>query len=338
MTRRGRRPHPDILTPREWEVLTLLREGASNPEIAERLGVSRDAVKYHVSEILSKLGLESREEAAAWRPEPPAIPVTRPVWASALSPIVGLWRAWPIAARIAGATVVAATIVGLGVLASGVLRSGGDADDDIAQPTATALASATPREVRVQPGDTIRVMTQGSPPTNATTCEQLFNYLDVKPADAQKNPVTCTVGSEAPRLIFMDVGNGVLQLSAVELVFLGNQPAAGGESDCSSIEEALFDSTQDPATAPLQIACQIPLYETGIGTTKTVWAHVNATSSVPPGPEPCWLLAPAAGGVGDGPAQKAVQCLLDLPPSTTPPASSFPATAPTALTTCCSSR
>src|ERR1700674_2168903 len=103
MTRRGRRPHPDILTPREWEVLTLLREGASNPEIAERLGVSRDAVKYHVSEILSKLGLGSREEAEAVRPEPPAIPVTRPVWARALSPIVGLWRAWPIAARIAGA-------------------------------------------------------------------------------------------------------------------------------------------------------------------------------------------------------------------------------------------
>jgi len=48
MKRRGRPPHPDILTPREWEVLGLLRDCLSNPEIAERLGVTRDAVKYHV--------------------------------------------------------------------------------------------------------------------------------------------------------------------------------------------------------------------------------------------------------------------------------------------------
>src|SRR5438445_9578199 len=101
MTRRGRRPHPDILTPREWEVLSLLREQRSNPEIAEQLGVSRDAVKYHVSEILSKLGLESREEAAAWQPEPPERPVLRPAWARLLSPIAAVLRAWPLAARIA---------------------------------------------------------------------------------------------------------------------------------------------------------------------------------------------------------------------------------------------
>jgi DNA-binding NarL/FixJ family response regulator len=48
MSRRGRPPHPDILTPREWEVLALLREGLSNPEIAERLGISRDGVKFNL--------------------------------------------------------------------------------------------------------------------------------------------------------------------------------------------------------------------------------------------------------------------------------------------------
>src|ERR1700674_843722 len=130
MTRRGRRPHPDILTPREWEVLTLLREGASNPQIAERLGVTRDAVKYHVSEILSKLGLASREEAAAWLPDPPALPVLRPAWARALGPIAGLWRAWPIAVRIAGAAVVAVAVAGLGLLLYGVTRSNSDGATD----------------------------------------------------------------------------------------------------------------------------------------------------------------------------------------------------------------
>ena len=36
MRRRGRPPYPDILTPREWEVLALLRQGLSNEEIAQR--------------------------------------------------------------------------------------------------------------------------------------------------------------------------------------------------------------------------------------------------------------------------------------------------------------
>ncbi|MCH8814733.1 MAG: helix-turn-helix transcriptional regulator [Chloroflexi bacterium] len=40
MGKRGRPKHPDILTPREWEVLELLRDGLTNEQIGERLGVS----------------------------------------------------------------------------------------------------------------------------------------------------------------------------------------------------------------------------------------------------------------------------------------------------------
>ena len=69
MNRRGRPPHPDVLTPRQWEVLALLREGLSNEQIALRLGISVDGVKFHVSEILSKLGVGSRNEAAQWEGE-----------------------------------------------------------------------------------------------------------------------------------------------------------------------------------------------------------------------------------------------------------------------------
>ena len=65
--KRGRPPYPDVLTPRQQEVLTLVREGLSNREIGQRLDISTDAVKYHVSEILGRTGSGDRREAAEWQ-------------------------------------------------------------------------------------------------------------------------------------------------------------------------------------------------------------------------------------------------------------------------------
>ena len=63
---RGRPPHDDLLTPAEWRVAEAVRHGLGNAEIAARQGVSPDAVKYHVANALSKLGLSSRIELRLW--------------------------------------------------------------------------------------------------------------------------------------------------------------------------------------------------------------------------------------------------------------------------------
>lgn len=63
----GEAPIPE-LTKRQQQVLDLLVRGYSNPQIAEALGISLDGAKWHVSEVMAKLGAESRQGAAErWR-------------------------------------------------------------------------------------------------------------------------------------------------------------------------------------------------------------------------------------------------------------------------------
>jgi len=66
ISRRGRPPFSDILTPAEWRVVEGVRHGLTNPAIANRLGITPDAVKFHVANVLAKLGLSGRKELRTW--------------------------------------------------------------------------------------------------------------------------------------------------------------------------------------------------------------------------------------------------------------------------------
>jgi len=76
--RRGRPRHPDVLTPAEWRVVDAVRHGMTNRQIAERRGISRDAVKFHVANALAKLGLPGRAALRTWDDVPAGSPVRRP--------------------------------------------------------------------------------------------------------------------------------------------------------------------------------------------------------------------------------------------------------------------
>jgi DNA-binding NarL/FixJ family response regulator len=65
LARAVRQPKRDRLTAREREILTLLAEGLSNRAAGERLGIAERTVKFHVGEILARLGASNRAQAVA---------------------------------------------------------------------------------------------------------------------------------------------------------------------------------------------------------------------------------------------------------------------------------
>jgi DNA-binding NarL/FixJ family response regulator len=73
---RAPRSAADALTPREREVLVLVAQGGTNRQIGRLLGVTERTARTHVSNILGKLGLASRTQAALWAVREGLVPAT----------------------------------------------------------------------------------------------------------------------------------------------------------------------------------------------------------------------------------------------------------------------
>ena len=59
-----------MLTPAEWRIVNFVRHGLTNQQIADRRGISLDAVKQHVASAIGKLGLSSRSALRTWSGSP----------------------------------------------------------------------------------------------------------------------------------------------------------------------------------------------------------------------------------------------------------------------------
>jgi DNA-binding CsgD family transcriptional regulator len=97
------------LSPQQRRVLDLLAEGRTNAEIAAALGLTLDGAKWHIREILGKLALESREDAAQWWRE---YQRAMPRAVRAVSGLVGLgiWKTTAVAGTVAVISVAAVAV------------------------------------------------------------------------------------------------------------------------------------------------------------------------------------------------------------------------------------
>ena len=66
LTARRASPSEVDLTPRESEVLVLVRHGLANKQIARRLGISERTVKAHLTSVFASIGVSDRTQAAVW--------------------------------------------------------------------------------------------------------------------------------------------------------------------------------------------------------------------------------------------------------------------------------
>jgi DNA-binding CsgD family transcriptional regulator len=127
-------------TPRQREVLELLARGLTNGEIARRMEISLAGAKWHVSEVLSKLGVTSREEAAEYWHDEHSVAGRARQW---MRGFVGLATLkWIGIGSLAGVVVGVGAILGVALLADGSEPSA-----ELAQP---AAATVTARPVYSQ--------------------------------------------------------------------------------------------------------------------------------------------------------------------------------------------
>ena len=317
----GRPKHDDILTPREWEVLSLLKEGCSNEEIAERLGIGVNGAKYHVSNIISKLGVRSRKEAA----EQVVAPRQRGFAFPAILSKTGLFTA------LAGSLLIV-SVAALSLLAVGVAINGSRTTNVL--PTSTVSAA---EESRSEVPESTPALSSPINSEDLGTQQQVWIYADsslqgescleflpdmipttASPATPGK-AVECIWdhGSQI-RLTLEKDEFGVLHLVEVShlVVTTNSLPQPYFIQSCSAIEAYLFPGNASPedGSATVALCRYVPPGRGADWRMIQTWSPVLAGSDVSafPPDTPCWHLAINLGSTLEAESVP-IRCILALP-------------------------
>lgn len=237
---RGRPSYGYDFSPAERRVLEHLRLGLTNAEIAERLGISPDGVKYHVSNMLGKLSLENRHQLAAYEPAQPA----RTPWI--LLPAAAARRAASALAAHPAVPGVALGALVLG-LAVAVYLVGPGSDDD------RPAAVLTPRP---QPSATASpIATLPAPAASTATGTPLATITpSPSPAPAIEIPSRPAFGAFGDTIAaYLSAGGGVDDCLAAlsadwALPALGQPQCVRGDFNGDGIEDLLLLAA-DPTTS-----------------------------------------------------------------------------------------
>ena len=263
MTRRGRGrpPYPDILTPAEWRVLEEVRTGATNAEIAVRLGVSPLTVKYHVSNILGKLELRNRRQIATWQPEREPVRLPQLVAARARALVAPLLAPFALVPKpalgIAAAAVVALAALPAIVVAVVLTRPTEEpvnvliSPDPSPSPAAPAPTTSTPTPTPAPQA------TATPPPTPAPEPEP--TPIPAPPIDSTPNALGIREIATDEAFIRLEYAPGELITEAVGLFFLdvetgavegwqhvdGLSPSASPSNRYIAVDGAIHDREED---------------------------------------------------------------------------------------------
>jgi DNA-binding CsgD family transcriptional regulator len=137
------------LTARQQQVLELIASGCTNREIGDRLGISLDGAKWHVSEVLARLNLDTREEAADYWRRQNGLRTRLARVAKATGAAVS-WKWLAAAGALTGVAAIAAIAV--------LVVLDGESAPPAAAPVSTAMATATPTH---SPGPAVVPTTPG---------------------------------------------------------------------------------------------------------------------------------------------------------------------------------
>jgi DNA-binding CsgD family transcriptional regulator len=265
------------LSPRQREVLDLIARGKTNAEIATRLGISLDGAKWHVREILGKLDLESREEAAFYwqRYNAPMARLGRAMSALTFGGST-LKAALAVTASVAVIAVAAAAVIAISnARGDGTSGAGPDDRDVVATPSPIAPVNCPVNSAACEVALQLQPVVEGR---DLDTLVSLMSSEDhVCPGGAPQGaggPFPLCTGASAGEvrtgyLIFTHLSQGLV-VSAEQLKAEFDRDLSGafelssigcktGDADCSEFLVAFsrVDAAQPPAYPFFYLAAEL---------------------------------------------------------------------------------